>query len=338
MKVFIITEGSKNIGFGHVTRCISLYQAFEEREVMSEFIVNGDDSIENLLKNKNYQIFNWIEEGSKIFELIKEADICIIDSYLADISFYENLSNLVKVPVYIDDTKRLDYPRGIVINGNIYAKELDYPEKDGITYLLGSKYIPLRKEFWEVPEKEIKEKVESIMITFGGDDMRNMTSKILKFLRKNYPSLKKNVIIGKAFQNTDEIEREVDENTNLIYFPDAEKMKEIMLASDIAISTGGQTLYELARVGVPTIGICVAENQLRNVKGWEKVGFLEYAGCCDEGDIINKLYCQLEHLKDVNIRKNRSKIGKRFVDGRGGLKVTDKVGNLHGKENNYCYG
>jgi len=173
MKVFIITEGSKNIGFGHVTRCISLYQAFEEREVMSEFIVNGDDSIENLLKNKNYQIFNWIEEGSKIFELIKEADICIIDSYLADISFYENLSNLVKVPVYIDDTKRLDYPRGIVINGNIYAKELDYPEKDGITYLLGSKYIPLRKEFWEVPEKEIKEKVESIMITFGGDDMRN---------------------------------------------------------------------------------------------------------------------------------------------------------------------
>jgi len=32
MKVFIITEGSKNTGFGHITRCLSLYQAFEEKD------------------------------------------------------------------------------------------------------------------------------------------------------------------------------------------------------------------------------------------------------------------------------------------------------------------
>ena len=31
MNVFIITEGTKNTGFGHITRCLSLYQAFEER-------------------------------------------------------------------------------------------------------------------------------------------------------------------------------------------------------------------------------------------------------------------------------------------------------------------
>ena len=41
MKVFIITEGSKNIGFGHITRCISLYQAFEERGIIPEFIINN---------------------------------------------------------------------------------------------------------------------------------------------------------------------------------------------------------------------------------------------------------------------------------------------------------
>jgi len=41
MKVFIITEGSKNIGFGHITRCISLYQVFEERGILPEFIINN---------------------------------------------------------------------------------------------------------------------------------------------------------------------------------------------------------------------------------------------------------------------------------------------------------
>ena len=325
MKVFIITEGSKNIGFGHITRCISLYQAFEERKIIPEFIINGDGSISELLKDINYQMFNWLEERGRLFEKVKDADIAVIDSYLADISFYNTLSDLVKLAVYIDDNKRLDYPKGVVVNGNIYAEELNYPKKEGVKYLLGTKYIPLRKEFWEVPEKKIKEKIESIMITFGGDDMRNMTPKVLKFLRENYPDLKKNVIVGKAFQNIDEIKKNADKNTNLIYYPDANKIKKVMLESDITISAGGQTLYELARVGVPTIGICVAENQLGNVIGWEKTGFLEYVGWYNKNDILEKIKDAVECLKDVKVRKTIFKIAKRIVDGKGSLRIVDKV-------------
>ena len=55
MKVFIITEGGKNIGFGHITRCLSLYQAFEERGNKPKFIINGDNDIEYLLKDINYR-------------------------------------------------------------------------------------------------------------------------------------------------------------------------------------------------------------------------------------------------------------------------------------------
>lgn len=325
MKIFIITEGDRNIGFGHITRCISLYQAFEETGAMPQFIVNGDECIEDLLKNKNYEIFNWIEERSKLFELVKNADVLIVDSYLADISFYKNLSNLVRVPVYIDDNKRLNYPRGIVVNGSVYAEELDYPRKDGIVYLLGTKYIPLRKEFWEVPEKKIKGKVESIIITFGGDDMRNMTPKILRFLRENCPNLRKNVIIGKAFQNIDGIKKEADKNTNLIYYPGAEKMKEVMLASDIAISASGQTLYELARVGVPTIGICVVENQLGNLKGLERAGSLDYAGWYEKSNLIEKLKNLVKYLDDVNVRKSKSTVGRELTDGKGSLRIVKSL-------------
>ena len=321
MKVFIITEGSKNIGFGHVTRCISLYQAFEKRGMTPKLIINGDDTVKDLLKDLNYQIFNWLDEKSRLFEKVKDADIVIIDSYLADISFYNTLSDLVRLAVYIDDNKRLDYPRGVVVNGSIHAEELNYPKKNGVKYLLGPKYLPLRKEFWEVPKKEIKEKIESIMITFGGDDMRNMTPKVLGFLRENYPELKKNVIVGKAFQNIDEIKKNADKNTNLIYYPDANKMKKVMLESDIAISAGGQTLYELARVGVPTVGICVAENQLRNVKGWERIGFLEYVGWYVENNFMQKIYNLIRYLEDVNVRKSKSKIGRKFIDGKGSMRI-----------------
>ena len=325
MKVFIITEGSKNVGFGHITRCLSLNQAFEVRKITPALIINGDNTIKDLLKGVNYQVINWLDEKSRLFKKVKDADIAIIDSYLADISFYNTLSDLVRLAVYIDDNKRLDYPKGVVVNGSIHAEELNYSKKDGIKYLLGHKYIPLRKEFWKVPEKKIKGKIESIMITFGGDDVRNMTPKILEFLRENYPELKKNVIVGKAFQNIGEIKKNADKNTNVIYYPDVNKIKKVMLESDIAISAGGQTLYELARVGVPTIGICVAENQLRNVKGWEKTGFLEYVGWYVENNLIQKIYNSIRYLEDVNVRKSKCKIGKEFVDGKGGLRIYEVI-------------
>jgi spore coat polysaccharide biosynthesis predicted glycosyltransferase SpsG len=98
-------------------------------------------------------------------------------------------------------------------------------------------------------------------------------------------------------------------------------MKRIMLESDIAISAGGQTLNELASVGVPTIGICMVENQLGNVKGWEKVGFLEYAGWNKENNFIKKIKNLLKYLEDIEIRESKSKIGRKFVDGKGAKRI-----------------
>ncbi len=320
LKVYILTEGSSNIGFGHVTRCLSLYQAFEEKGIKPKFLINGDDSITGLVKDTDYEITDWLKMREQVFERIKDSDIVIIDSYLAGKEFYEDLSKLTKLPVYIDDNKRIDYPKGIVVNGNIHAEDLNYPKKEEITYLLGTKYIPLRREFWEVPEKEIREIVQSVMVTFGGDDIRNMTPKVLNLLVNKYPEWKKNVILGKGFRNIEEIKSVADKNTNLIYYPDAGQMKQVMLDSDIAISAGGQTLYELARVGVPTIAVAVAENQIKNVETWKRVNFIEHTGYWQEKQILNKIALSIEKLKPVNIRLDRYNIGKSLVDGLGSFK------------------
>lgn len=321
MKVFIITEGGRHAGFGHVTRCISLYEAFEEKGVIPEFIVNGDESIEELLRGKNYRIFNWLKEKNKLFELIKNADIAIIDSYLADISFYKNLCNLAKIPVYIDGNKRLNYPKGVVVNGNIYAEELDYPQKDGIIYLLGTKYVPLRKEFWEVPKKEIKEKVESVMVTFGGDDARNMTPRVLKFLVEKYPKLIKNVVIGKGFRNIEEIKKGVRKKTNLIYYPGEKEIKKVMIESDIAISGGGQTLYELIRVGLATAAIIVADNQIHKVDELQKLGLIRNVGFWDDKNLYESLISNFPSLLDKSIRE----VNTSYIDGKGSERIINNL-------------
>ena len=325
MKVYILTEGGSNIGFGHITRMLSIYQAFKLKGISSKLIINGDTSLLSLVKETNFEIFNWVKDRKKLVEEIKNADIAIIDSYLADITLYNEVSKIVEIPVYYDDNNRIEYPCGIVINGNIYAKDLNFPKKECIEYLLGLEYLPLRKEFWYIPEKKIKEKIENIMVTFGGDDVRNMTPKILKVLSKHFPTKKKKIIIGKGFNNIKEIENIADKNTELIYYPDTEKIKQIMLNSDLAISAGGQTLYELARIGVPTIAISVAENQNNNIKSLIKINFLTESITWSDKYLDKKILEQIEKLKNKAIRKKISKLGRLLVDGKGSIRIVNKL-------------
>ena len=321
MKILILTECNSEIGFGHVTRCLSLYQAFKLKELSIELMVNGDSTIEPLLKDTEYTIFNWLDDSSKIFDYLNDFDIVIVDSYLADAEFYKCLSEIVSLGVYIDDNNRISYPKGLVVNGSIFADRLDYPSLNGVDYLLGSEFISLRREFWIVPVKKLVRNVESVMVTFGGDDLRNLTPHILRMLVEEYPKLYKKVVIGGGFKKNSKILDVIDCNTELIYYPDARVMLKLMLESDIAVSAGGQTLYELARVGVPTIAIGVASNQTHNLENWHKIGFIEYVGFWNDINLLNNVINKMNSFNDVSTRIRKCEIGRGYVDGKGAFRI-----------------
>ncbi len=302
MQVRIITEAGRNIGFGHLTRCIALYQAFEEFNISPEIIVNGDLTVDFLLKNIRFRKLNWLKQKNQIFKELKEVDILIIDSYLADLEFYKTTSEKVRIPVYIDDYKRINYPKGIVINPSIYGDRLNYPENKNIKYLLGKNYIILRKEFWKIPEKKVNKKIKNVLITFGGMDHSRIIHKIENFLKKNF-NFNIFAIYGRQI------------------ILSANQLLNLMLKTDLCISGGGQTTYELARVGVPTIGICLAQNQKYNIEGWIRSGFIEYAGNWNDKDLINNIFDKTLILESYLERKERSTIGQKQVDGKGTKRI-----------------
>lgn len=321
MKVCILTEGGLDIGFGHIARCGALYDAFLKNKIIPKFLINGDSTVKGMLKGKRHKIFNWLDERGLLFDLIENSDIIILDSYLAGSDIYEIVSKITKIPVYIDDAKRLKYPKGIVVNGTLGAEKIRYPGGKDRIYLTGGKYVLLRKEFWKAPLKKINGKIEKIMITFGGDDINNMTPLVIKLFKENFPSLFKYVIVGKAFRDIKKIESLRDRSTNLVYYPDAKKLKELMLKADLVISAGGQTLYELARVGVPVIAVTTAKNQIFNMKGSMQAGFIEEASWWADPNINNRLLRSFESLAPVKARIGKSNIGRRLVDGKGACEV-----------------
>lgn len=325
MEVCILTEGGKGIGLGHVMRCLALFHAFKAKGVRPRLFINGDRSVENILDDSVRGAVSWLKYPDRIFSSVKSAKIWIIDSYLMGRTFYKKIASRAENPVYIDDYRRMSYPRGVVVNGSIYAEKLPYPRTAGVTYLLGSQYALLRRDFWCARTKRINAEIKNIMITLGGSDPKNMTPKILRFLYNAFPHLNKKVIFNKGFNDVSGIMKNSDNKTRLIYQPAADDIKRIMLEADLAISAGGQTLYELARLGVPTIALCTAANQKTNLKGWTKAGFIEYIGWYYQKKLLDKMEGAIKKLAGARARRKRSNVGKALVDGRGALRVAEML-------------
>ena len=321
MKVSIVTEGFQNTGYGHITRCLSLYQAFEEKKFDTTFFVNGDESAVNYLAGSNHKIINWLTHPTKLFAEVSGSDILIIDSYHAGKEYYETLSKLCKVSLFIDDFLRLDYPAGIILNGTINAETFSYKKNPGCDYLLGAKYIPIRKEFWDVQPRKFDQNLSSVLITFGGQDIKNLTIPTVKAIQNNFPVLQKKVVIGNGEANKKEFEKLKDELTDIYFSVDASQMKELMLSSDAAITAAGQTLYELAATSTPAIAISVADNQKNNIMEWKKAGFLIDTIFQGDSNHLKKIVDQLNAMKSISTRKRLGAKGKLQIDGQGSRRI-----------------
>ena len=325
MKVYIITEGGSKVGFGHIARCTSLYYAFKEKDIDPCFIINSDDSIRDFLNKKKSIVFDWIKCPEKLYEIINNGDVAIIDSYLIDDKIAQEISRIVKNPVFIDDNQRLSYPRGIIINGSVHAMDLNYPKRPELIYLLGTQFCLIKKEFWERPTRQFNVNIRSIMITFGGNDIRNITPKLVEVLNEKYPNINKKVVIGRNYQNIKEILKAWDKSCELIYYPNTKKIKTVMLDSDIAITAGGQTTYELASMGVPSITIAIANNQINNVRKLNKLNIALYAGWWKDKNLFKQILKLIQKINNLEIRKKIVNNGFEIIKPDGSRRVIKKI-------------
>lgn len=325
MIVFFITEASSRVGFGHISRCISLNNAFIEKNINPCFIVKGDESIEQLINGNKLHLFDWLENTENLFRLINNADVVIIDSYNYDEIIAKRINEIVKLPVFIDDNNRLNYPKGIVINSSVHAKDMNYLNNPEVDYLLGAQFAMLKDAFWDSPNNTIKEEIRTIMITLGINDLHNLTPKLIEVLNENFPEIKKKIIIGIHFENIEEIKQVQDDNCDLIYFPDAEKMKNIMLNSDIAISSGGQTSYELSSLSTPSIIIAVADNQIESAKKLNDIGISVYAGWWEQEDLFDIVLKSIKTLTPIETRRKMIEKSKKLIKPYGSRDIIDFI-------------
>lgn len=247
LHIAFFTEAGTLRGMGHLVRSHTISQKFASLGIKISFFLDSDMDFSDKYCDIKYFKWNELYVEKDIY------DIIFIDSYEATLNMYNQIYSACKVAVYIDDFKRLDYPKGVILNFAPDAKELLYGhKKEKYTYLLGLKYIPIRDNFLDIKI----DKKEQIFIMLGGSDVANLSIEVISLLH--------DITINKVIVSNNKSIRNkllTYKNVEVLFHPSDIKLIKTMANSTMAISTASMTAYELAYLKIPTILIAVAENQ-----------------------------------------------------------------------------
>ena len=341
MKVIIRADANKNIGQGHVMRCLSLCDALKEKGHECLFVCAMDTPMD-LIMNRGYDLYylttsyNRMDDELALLERIiseEKADVLIIDSYFVTQGYLQSVKELIKT-VYLDDVYSFAYDVDCLVNYNVYADKEKY-EKMYVTekvktpaMIIGPSYAPLRKEFTEKNIREINE-IKNIMISVGGADPLHLAYGFAKSMTENefFKDKNINMILGKMEPDIDKIESICEASENIRYFVNVSDMKAKIEEADLVISAAGSTQYEICACGRPCICFSLADNQVPGGEKFGELGAFIYAG--DARDNENFFYDVLNAVKhvtgDISLAKEMSQKALAVTDGLGAVRMAEKL-------------
>lgn len=304
-KLLILTEAGDGIGYGHYSRCSAIRHYFKEQSVPTEIYLK--------LKGLNTSSFpdvimlDWMTKVTNINEGAEYSHV-LVDSYLAPFSLFDILRPQFEKVIALDDYHRIENGPDLIINPNVFGDKIRYSGNA----VGGSSFVILRNAFHrEVRKNEIRKDIGNVLITLGGSDFRKMLAAIVNGVAQLNLDAKIQVIAGNQ-EYCNELRNLFSGESliNIYGFVGEEQMKDLMLASDLTISACGQTLHELAWLGVPTVGICFGDDQILNMKEYVAGRFLSEELYWNAPDFKDRFTLLMAALFSYESRKQRSVISK----------------------------
>lgn len=268
-KVLFRTVGKMQLGMGHIYRCLTLAYKLTAHEILFAADSESDIGIERL-KEANFPVLTVADEQE--FEEVlrrEKPDILVNDILDTTQDYMMMVTKHVKRVINFEDIGPGAKYADAVINA-LYEKG----DKLHNEYY-GSKYFCIRDEFLEEEPKEFSEEVKNILVIFGGSDPSDLTGRlyeVCKVLHGEYPDIQFHFLVGFAYPHKDKIV--TDEETNIYIHNDVKRVSAYMNKMDLAVTSQGRTVYELASMGVPSIVMAQNEREAEHVFAGIQNGFI----------------------------------------------------------------
>lgn len=340
---------SATVGLGHIRRCLTLAQTME-RKGWSWKIALSDgssfDDIQHSLGLSTSTLIRVPDEANKqndalAQELKDSADLFVVDDYALEAPFSTAARAWAKAVMAIDDLADRPFDADILLNQNPSFSPASYsglvPETCKV--LTGCGYALLRDEFASARSVARDGRASRpsaapsrILVSLGGTDDANVTETILSALAGAGAGMEIEVVVTSVFPYLEQVRAMSANIPGLRIHTDVQDMAGLMANVDIAIGAGGTSSYERACLGLPTVLVITADNQLPGATYLEHKGAALIAGHAIRDDKAALGSAVLEHLK--HLRQDRDLLNRMserafdICDADGKWRVVEEIDRL----------
>ncbi len=256
-------------------------------------------------------------------------DWLVVDHYALDAYWEQALRPQAKRIMVIDDLADRPHACDLLLDQNLGRSAQDYEGllKGKSTTLAGPLYALLRPEFAALRKQSLARRqrnpqLRRLLISMGGVDKDNATGRVLSALEScRLPAdMSVTVVMGSHAPWLAQVQAQATQMpylTNVLV--GVANMAQLMVESDLAIGAVGGTAWERCSLGLPSLVLVLAKNQLPGALALQKAGA---AMAIETQQEITDLMWQMqttEFAKDV--LDKLSKTAAAVTDGEGCQRV-----------------
>jgi len=289
MNISFRADASIYIGSGHIMRCLVLAKILSNKGHNVDFVTRpqkGDfvDHIEQQnikvielqrtsktitpIASNDYKAWlqtTWLEDANDFIEKTKSTDLVIIDHYGIDKNWEKYVSQALKCRVFVIDDLIREHYADIILDQTFGRKTSEYVTTKKTNILAGSKYSILAPQYSELRIQAEKKKSRNskckVLVTMGAIDTPNVTLKVLNIL-STIQNVNVTVLLSPRAPHYDSVVSFCKNNYLITHIDFSENVAKLMLEHDIAVGAPGSTSWERACLGLPSIIIPIADNQI----------------------------------------------------------------------------
>jgi len=347
-------DASVEMGIGHVMRCLTLADALTADGVECHFICREHSgSLSDTIKAKGHHIYSlpmasdsnsgnideqlpvhaswvgsdWRTDAQQTRDYIEKLkpEWLVVDHYGLDFRWEQRLRSTCTNLMVIDDLADRNHECNLLLDQTFGRQPSLYEARvpRDCEILTGADFMLLRPEFsrdrnYSLQSKQTG-KLKKILINLGGADKDNLTGKVLDSFKSMSlaPDTKIIVVVGGAFPWAEQVALTAK---TLAYhvdiFSNVTNMAELMSECDLAIGAAGSTSWERCCMGLPSVILVSADNQVEVAKSLEQ---------CNAVIRLQDIDCYSLQLEEIilKLQNERSDLLSMSLSAR---KVTDGSG------------
>ncbi len=318
MNIVFRVDASRQMGTGHVMRCLTLADGLHARGHRCFFICRrqpGD--MTDVIRQRGYSVnelsepeigfgieatarpdlpahwrwlgCDWQADAQQTRDALpaEPIDWLVVDHYAIDARWHNALRPYASHFMVVDDLADRDLNCDILLDQNYYSdmasRYVGHIPATCQTFL-GPGYVLLRPEFPRA-RRDLRKRpgtVRRILVFFGGSDITNQTRNVLDAVsRLNLADIDIDVIAGWSNPYREQLEAVSANMANVTLHGHVSNMAELIAAADLGIGAGGSAIWERCYLGLPSITVAFADNQVRAAEDLASLGAIRYIGRCD---------------------------------------------------------